>query len=524
MSEEEIMLAQESNESLQYVTSVSIPHFLIDDVINETQRSEYMNEWVQIANLYHIYQNGTKFLTEGSNNDYVPSKLKYKKAAMIINKEARFFFSNPPSFNVNPFDVDSGYEEQNTMLQHYLDSVFESTNFKGKLLKGLKDCFIGKRVAIVVNFDPEHGVTIDFLNSLSFVCEYDQRDEHVLTKFVGFVNVVKTSSLENQRWFRKVYTKEDDGVYIQEQIYDGLGDLVENVTLKTKILFSYIPVTVVINDGLTGDLKGISELALLTSYEQYYSKLANADMDAERKSMHPIRYTVDASQNSTKNLSSSPGSYWDLQTDENKVNENNSAKVGVLEPTMAYSDPLKTTLDRIENEMFEEVDVPNITSEQLAGVITSGKTIQALYWGLTVRCDEKMLAWGYSLRFVAQTIIEGGILYPNCVVKYTDGKPVPNIPVKIVVENNYPIPEDVKEEKETDMAEVELKIRSRKSYNQKWRTLSDKKADEELDQIKKEQNMLEPPTFSNFGNNNVQDNNQGAEGSNKEDKEEDKGE
>ena len=46
---------------------------------------------------------------------------------------------------------------------------------------------------------------------------------------------------------------------------------------------------------------------------------------------------------------------------------------------MHYSNPLKVTLDRIENEMFAELDVPNINSEQLAGVITSGKTIEALY-------------------------------------------------------------------------------------------------------------------------------------------------
>ena len=38
----------------------------------------------------------------------------------------------------------------------------------------------------------------------------------------------------------------------------------------------------------------------------------------------------------------------------------------------------------------------------------------------------------------------------------------------VVVENNYPIPEDIKEEKELDIAEVEGNIMSRKYYMKKW--------------------------------------------------------
>ena len=146
--------------------------------------------------------------------------------------------------------------------------------------------------------------------------------------------------------------------------------------------------------------------------------------------------------------------------------------------------------------MYNELDVPNITSEQLAGVITSGKTIQALYWGLTVRCDEKMLAWAAGLREIAYIVIEGAKFYKSFVGKYTD-KPIPDIPYDVVVENNYPIPEDVKEEKELDITEIDAKVMSRKAYLKKWRNLNDSEAAAELEQIKLESQMLDN-TYLNY--------------------------
>ena len=53
----------------------------------------------------------------------------------------------------------------------------------------------------------------------------------------------------------------------------------------------------------------MSEVRQLAEGEATYSKLANADVDCVRKGMNPIRYTVDMSRETTKNLSSSAGSY-----------------------------------------------------------------------------------------------------------------------------------------------------------------------------------------------------------------------
>lgn len=489
MLQEEIMQAQnEIDEEL--VAYQDSPFFFISEDDDFKVSGDFQREYTEIKGFYRKYKRGSSFVAEGSNLDYIPSDLRYKKAAMIVNKEARFLFANPPSFNVNEDDVDGRYKNENAVIQDFLDKVLEKNNFNGKILKALKDCFIGKRIALVVNFNVLSGINITFLNSLEFLYETSHERGDELVKFMSFYKMNNSSALEEQRWFKKKYIKNDSGVYLTEEIYSGTGKLVEEVTINEKIQLNVIPAAIVLNDGLTGEVKGESELGGLISYEKYFSKLANADMDAERKSMNPIRYTIDASEKSTSSLSSSPGSYWDLQSDDTKANENINARVGTLEAQMNYSGPLKTTLERIENEMYSELDVPNITSEQLAGVITSGKTIQALYWGLTVRCDEKMLAWTPALRRMAEYIIEGAKVYPECIKKYTS-ELIPDIPYDIIIENNYPIPEDIIEEKTMDVTEVEANIMSRKAYIKKWRGLNDDEADKELAQIKLEQEMLE---------------------------------
>ena len=66
---------------------------------------------------------------------------------------------------------------------------------------------------------------------------------------------------------------------------------------------------------------------------------------------------------------------------------------------------------------------------------------------------------------------------------------------EVKIENSYPILEDESEEKSTDMAEINTKVRSRKSYLKKWYGLSDEDVEDELSQIAREQQLLEQDNF-----------------------------
>ena len=481
-----------------------IPYALInEEIIGYSE--DTLDELSEICRYYKIYDLGKSFTVEGTNGDYIPATLPYKLCASLINKEARFLFSETPDIQIiAKADADKVTEEAKTALMGYNDlvqTILRANDFEDGLLKAAKDCFIGKRVACLINFNEEDGVTLTFLPSTQFIYETRMNNPNVLTKFVSFSIIKNSTELKRKQIFKKKFVLEDNGiVYVEEKLYDGAGRELETLMEYQKTKMKRIPAVVFLNDGLTGDPDGESEVKLLEGYESWYSKLANSDIDAERKSMNPVTYTVDMDTKSTKNLSRSAGSFWDLISDQ--VNDKVSPQVGMLESSMNFSDSLGTTLKRLQNFAYDQVDVPNVNLETMVGNITSGKALKAIYWPLIIRCKEKMKVWGPKLRSIIEIIIEGAMAYPNCIEQYTNEPLVP-VDFTVTVDQNIPIEEDVSEGKMIDLSEVEAKVMSRKAYMKKWRNLSDNEINAELEQIALERQIIEdsvmPPTDMNTG-------------------------
>jgi hypothetical protein len=472
---------------------LNIPSSLIQGELEGLYGANVLSDMYETIQLYNVYEHGAPY-TQDKNLDYTPADLRYKTTRSLLDKEVRFLFSKSPDFYV---DVDLGDNKEereaakdaSTVYQTLIDNVLEENNFNDALLKSAKDCFIGKRVALMFNINEESGIQVSFLPSLEFVYDVDPNNANILTKIVAFYGLNNEKAKIDQRIYKKKYWMQNGLCYYSENVYNGMGQLVEEIQPDTQTRFTFIPAWVIVNDGLTGDLIGVSEIAQLQDYESWYSRLAAADMDAERKGMNPIRYTVDASPESTKGLSISAGAFWDISSDQNQAVDR-SAQVGVLDSPMTYSTALGTTLDRIKNTMYEQCAVPNVSPEALKGVVSSGKTLKAIYWDLIVRCDEKMLAWRPALQFLGKCIIEGVRLYPKAGQFYID-EALPDVGYTIRVDNQYSLPEDEQEEKQTDLAEVTAQTMSRKSYMKKWRNLTDDEAEEELRQIALERQILE---------------------------------
>lgn len=499
MAQSEEAKVIEAANSTEVLTAFSrIPYALLNQEV-EGNTQDVLAEMTEICKYYKVYKKGMDFTVEGSNGDYVPATLRYKMAASLINKEARFLFAESPDVTVDAKgdagQVSKEAKDELTNWNDLLKSVLDANLFEKALLQAAKDCFIGKRVAGVVNFNEEDGVTITFLPATQFLFETRIGNDNILTKFVCFIVVKDSTTLNDKRVFKKKYTLIDGVVHLEERMYDGAGREVSaeefEPTEQQPTKLATIPAVVFLNDGLTGDSKGESEIDLLQDYEQYYSKLANGDIDAERKTMNPTRYAIDMDQRSTKGLSSSAGAFWDLQSDQNL--DHPAPKVGMLESAMNYSEALKTSLDRIKTVGYEQVDMPNITLETMTGAITSGKALKAIYWPLIVRCKEKMKMWGPKLRQLAEIVFEGALAYPNTITKYVD---TPLVPVahEIHVEQNTPLPEDELEERNMDLAEVAAQTMSKKSYMKKWRGLTDDEAQEELEQIALERQIIDDNT------------------------------
>ena len=130
------------------------------------------------------------------------------------------------------------------------------------------------------------------------------------------------------------------------------------------------------------------------------------------------------------------------------------------------------------------LDVPNVGLEQLKGLMQSGKSMKALYWGLMAACDEDWTEWKPALKQMAEYIFKMVDVYDlygaRKIVKYE---------TSIEIEHYYPIQDDENEQKRVDMEEVVAEVRRRESYMDKWGSYEDIEA--ELEQIIKEKQMLQ---------------------------------
>lgn len=497
-----------------------IPYVLIGREVDGSQAT--LAEFQQIMEYYRIYRKGVKFATEASMGDYVPSTVRFKLAAGLVNKQARFMFAETPDVSIglrgDRIDVREQTKRDVDVIQEYINRVLEKNCFEDALLKGSKDAFIGKRVACVLNFNGDSKtISMQFIPSVMFVHEYKPDDPQTLSKFVYFITVKNHKHAQERRIYKKKFvlketTAEDYGenneledfqtkemCWAEEAIYDGAGVLIEQLMEPQPTLLESIPAYVFVNDGLTCERDGESEIELIKDYEQAYSKMSNADIDAERKGMHPTRYLVDMAPNTTKGLSVAPGSLWDLASNQNV--DKSSVMVGLLEPSMSYSAALKETLARIKASAYGQVEMPDVSFESMTGVITSGKALKAVYWPLIVRCKEKFKMWGPGIRYLTEMLIEGAKVYPECAERYTNDV-VPSVEYEVNVLQNFPLPEDENEEKQMDLAEVAQGAMSHKAYMEKWRELSNEESDAEIEQIAFEKALLENSAFDmNTGGN-----------------------
>lgn len=478
-----------------YNSNKTLPFNLINMEIAGIYGTNLLIEMNELIELYKIYEQGADFPID-TEKDYVPCDTKIKKSARLIDKEARFMFSEPLDINIRPQGKTlQGIEKEKVMkelstIQTLVKNVLKTNNFNDAILKASKDCFIAKRIAIVANFNDE-GITLNFCPSLEFIYDVDVNNYNRITKLICFFTMEDDIDKTKQRIYKKKYWLDNNKCHVSEVLYNGLGEIVEVIIEDLETKFNYIPAVVIINDGLTGDLKGSSDISKVYEFESDYSRFSNLDKDAERQGMNQIRYTIDMEPESTKDLKNAPGAFWDMTSDA--TNEK-TGQVGTLDNSMAYSEALTTTLKRTETDMYEQLSITNTNIENIKGLITSGKGLKSLYWPMIVRCNEKMVVWKSKIEFLIRCIIDGAILYPNSSKKYIYDT-LPKIDYEVEIVNNYALPEDEIEEKTMDLQEVNSQAMSRKAYMKKWRGLTEEEADKELKQIALERQLLEESYF-----------------------------
>lgn len=451
--------------------------------------NEVIKEMNEIIKLYDIYEGpGQDWIVD--EKDYTPTKKKTNYIKKLIKEEARFLFGKTPIFTVK-VDEDS-LQDQAEEINKYIRKLLKKNLFEDKLIKGARDCFIGKRIAIKLHADTiTKSIRIMFVPSLEFVYEpfEDRVDE--LKKIIFFHQMNQEQDKSKQVIWKQKYEMVDNKCILNEGFYDGYGRLIKTLSDNVDLKLSGIPAYVILNDGLSGDLKGESDVEELIDNAMAYNKLASEDIDALRKGMNRIIYGTDVDPEASKHFKLKPGAYWDVSTD--LTAEGKQAQIGTVETDFNYDARMENTLNRVKSDMHEVLNIPMINNADMVGMMTSGKTMKALYWQLITRCEEKMKSWKPALEWMIAAILE--------MVEVYNIEKLPQLKeFEVEVENQYPLQEDEDTEKTLDMQQVNTQVMSRKSYIKKWQITTDEVADEELKQIQLEKQLLED-SYSQFETN-----------------------
>lgn len=451
--------------------------------------NEVIKEMNEIIKLYDIYEGtGQNWIVD--EKDYTPTKKKTNYIKKLIKEEARFLFGKTPIFTVQV--ENDKQQEQVEEINKYVNKLLKDNLFKDKLVKGARDCFIGKRVAIKLHADTiTKTIRVMFVPSLEFVYEpfEDRVDE--LKKIIFFHQMNQEQDKSKQIIWKQKYEMVDGKCILNEGFYNGNGDLLETLAVNVDLKLSGIPAYVILNDGLSGDLQGESDVEEILENGIAYNKLASEDLDALKKGMNRIIYGTDVDPAASKHFKLKPGAYWDVSTDI--ASDGKQAQIGTIDTDFNYDTRMENTLNRIKADMHEVLNIPMINNSDLQGMMTSGKSMKALYWQLITRCEEKMMSWRPALEWMIKAILEMNEVYAiNTLPKLEN--------FDVVVENQYPLQENEDEEMTLDLQKVNAQTMSRKTFIKKWANVADDIAEEELKQIQLEKQMLED-SYSQFETN-----------------------
>lgn len=438
-----------------------------------------IREMNEIIGYYRLYDGSGQEWTPQTDGTYTPARVVTNFIKKLINDESRFMVSRAPEIRIIP--VDEKQKKEADMLQDWLERVLQGTFWKKRLLHGVRDAMIGKRVALKLTGTPGRLPTARFAPSLEFVFETDEDDIDRVKKCIFFYEVTPETVTDHakQRIWKQRYEMEDGRCYLDEGLYDGYGREIRIDHRHIDTGLDFVPVYIIINGGLSGDLSGESDVRELADNQKAYNRMKSDDIDALKYNMFPQKVVVDASQESADAIKVAPNALWDLQTEPS--NPGAKASAAVLESRFNYDARLQNCLEMLKEDMHGLLSVPRVSKDVLQGIGVSGKAMRALYWELICRCNEKWSdGWDDAIQWMVDKLFRMARAY---------GEQLPEIEYIVQIEHLYPLIDDEEEERERDLNEVMQKARSRRSYIDKWQPNED--PDAELAQIKHESRLLE---------------------------------
>ena len=463
------------------------------------------------------------------DRDYRPTREVRNMTKKLMKKQGRFMTSVQPTLNLS--SVDEVELEQIDNKRALIEEILDDGKFWNKFSKAFMDCTIGKRVLLAVQTQvDENGVPLTenplkfrFYIMPEFTYMFDPNDcDRLMEVQIAYQDAETVGKIQQeQRWYKWTYSMRDDGYcWCVYEIVDGNNSLAYipkvnnevslnlqsqhvgdeainnniNIDLENDIPlrnewntgFTQIPCKVILNDGLTGDTRGHSDIKDLMDLAIDYNKTVSDYRDALRFKMFEQPVFVDCDSSSIDGIKIAPNALIDLKSDPSLGDGSgakSTAKFGMLSSTFNFQAAADSYLTRLKQDMYEIMEQP--LPEHLSNV-PSGKALKMLYYDLITRCEEKWSMWDEALEWLVK-IIEEAVVTFNM---YSDKPNIQTMSLKTIPSwiHNYPIPDDELDNKTAAIAEVEAGVRSKLSYIEEFSQKEDAQA--EFDRILEEQGQV----------------------------------
>lgn len=436
-------------------------------------------------------------LYEGKQGWDIPQGLDYDPTIKITNiikelikKRARFMFGRQPIFDIRQLEPDeegsATLKDQAQEKEDLLNQILTDNKFYSKALKAYRDCCIGGSIAIKLWGHREEGLKIIFIPAQEFFPQYDIDDVDKLEKVILVYSLNDESRREDQRVKRQTWEMRNGRCILNEVTADGEGKIISTEYEDYDTQLDFIPIIIIRNGGLIGETEGESFVEEIWSNQDAYNRLTSDDLDALKFQMFGQDIVTDAEEASLQNIKIAPGALIDLQTDSAQAAEGKQARMERLESHFSYKDKFEDSINRIKNDMYGALGVPNIGLEQLKGLMQSGKSMEALYWELMAACDEDWIEWESAFQEMADFIFKMVRTY-----NLYGQREVAGYETTLEIIRSYPIQKDENEQKRVDMEEVIAELRSRESYIDKWANAENAQAELEQILLEKQQFLMD---------------------------------
>ena len=468
--------------------------------------------------------------------DYEPTQEIRNVVKKLIDKQARFMFSVPPSLSCKPKGLvitkdgvaDATKKESMKRLmtdaedkRQLIDDIFTKGEFWQQTLTAFKDCTIGKRVLLTIQANPGEPIRFRYFTMPEFQYQLDPKDITKLKQVCIVYQDERTRGMlaVKQVWYKWTYemrvpvaqTEDEEGNIVEtpvqgavptcwykKETVDGNNTMLtepvelENLDNTTDYLsgekpkemlypdniewtdtkLSEIPCRIILNGGLTGDIWGTSDVKELMDMANSYNRVNSDFRDALRFKMFEQPVFVDADSETIASAKIAPNSVIDLKTDPALDNGEGTGRSAQAFMLSSPFNFVQAADSYLDRLKKDMYEHMDQPLPEEIKNVPSAKAMRFLFQDLVGRCEEK---WSTGWESAVNWTINFMCEAIRIFGLYPEqrGTILASTPTSDILTHNYPIPEDELEKKTIAIHEVEAKVKSHKTYIREFGDVED---------------------------------------------------